>query len=306
MKKCPYCAEDIQEEAGFCRYCGRDLVAKVKNNAQATGGSLLIEPSFMEILYSFQGRIGRKTYWAGICILITMLSIVSFIVVVVTQPTSNESYTIIGVLVSCPFLVGSLALSVKRLHDLGYSGWMMVLNIIPVLGIWLDAVLGFRKGIKGRNNYGGEPTTNILFEKVGTILGVLFLVLIALIVIVMYLNPSPTKQILIPTSYPTLKPTTVPTVHVATKPTPSCLSWNEVTSLLAGQTVCVYGVVTDHVENYDARQTFFYFGDRSKFFITSLQQWTTMKGSCISVTGEIKLNTYSTPYILAEQFFQCP
>ena len=73
-----------------------------------------------------------------------------------------------------------------------------------------------------------------------------------------------------------------------------------------GRTVCVYGTVTDHVENFDAQQTFLYFGGRDKFFLTSLSRWEETQDSCVSVTGKVQLNTYQTPYIIFDSLASCP
>ena len=53
--------------------------------------------------------------------------------------------------------VPGLAVTARRLHDVGKSGWMYLVIFIPIIGvIWL-LVLLFTDGDSGTNEYGPSP-----------------------------------------------------------------------------------------------------------------------------------------------------
>ena len=53
--------------------------------------------------------------------------------------------------------VPGLAVAIRRLHDIGKSGWYYLLFIIPIIGpIWL-IILFVTEGEQGDNKYGPNP-----------------------------------------------------------------------------------------------------------------------------------------------------
>jgi uncharacterized membrane protein YhaH (DUF805 family) len=54
-------------------------------------------------------------------------------------------------------MIPSLAVAVRRLHDVGKSGWMILISLIPIIGgIWL-LVLFVTDGNPGENEHGANP-----------------------------------------------------------------------------------------------------------------------------------------------------
>jgi len=69
----------------------------------------------------------------------------------------NEGYGLFYMLYSLGVLIPGLAVSVRRLHDIGKSGWMLLIVFIPLVGwIWL-LVLMVTDSEPGENQYGPNP-----------------------------------------------------------------------------------------------------------------------------------------------------
>ena len=111
---------------------------------------------------NFAGRAKRKEYW--MFMLFNMIfAIVAMIIDNILGTTFN-----IGDLYSLPYgwlyllyvlgiIIPSLAVLVRRLHDVGKSGWWFFIVLIPLIGaIWI-LILVCTDGNPGENIYGPSP-----------------------------------------------------------------------------------------------------------------------------------------------------
>jgi len=106
-------------------------------------------------LFSFDGRIGRQSYWLRALLLwgINILAIVAFALAGDGGAAALPLVILGGVIYFGAFLA-SLATTVKRLHDRGRSGWFMLIALIPLVGLWLLVEVGFLAGNPAPNEYG--------------------------------------------------------------------------------------------------------------------------------------------------------
>ncbi len=113
-----------------------------------------------QILWSFEGRIPRRQYWAGHGICLGVLLLVMLIASAINAATNKQLVSIVPIaLVMIPYLWSSIALQVKRWHDRGKSGAWFCINFIPYIGgIWAFVECGCMRGTEGPNMYGQDPT----------------------------------------------------------------------------------------------------------------------------------------------------
>ena len=105
----------------------------------------------------FSGRARRKEYW-----MFFLFNMIFGIAAVVLDNLFGIAFEDIGygpiyILYMLAVAIPGLALSVRRLHDVGKSGWMILVSFIPLVGaIWLF-ILMVTDSMPGENQYGLNP-----------------------------------------------------------------------------------------------------------------------------------------------------
>lgn len=104
----------------------------------------------------FNGRARRKEFWMFTLfngIISTVLIIISTVFGLVSETGLSPLNSLYSLIVFVP----GLAVSVRRLHDVGKSGWYFLVGLIPILG-WIYLIyLYVQEGEAGTNQYGGNP-----------------------------------------------------------------------------------------------------------------------------------------------------
>ena len=137
--------------------------------------------------FSIEGRIGRLRFlaWSMVLSLVTIavVGVFALIALALVSTDSTAGLIIGGILafVLCVvFLIATILISVQRLHDVGWSGWLWLLNLVPFVGSFFPLLLVVLPGSGVANRYGAPPPPNSTAVKV---LSSLWLVLIALMIV---------------------------------------------------------------------------------------------------------------------------
>ncbi|WP_071394353.1 DUF805 domain-containing protein [Bacillus tuaregi] len=99
----------------------------------------------------FHGRATRQEYWMFILINFIIACLLSVLELVIGIPGVLTG--IYGLAVFLP----SLAVLVRRLHDIGKSGWWFLISFIPFIGTIVLIVFACQESQPGENQYGLNP-----------------------------------------------------------------------------------------------------------------------------------------------------
>jgi len=120
----------------------------------------------------FRGRINRAQWFIGLSLIVAafvVVGVVQNVLLSILEDAPSVALTLVAplglVALLCLFIV-EVSLSVRRFHDIGHSGWKILLAIIPLVNVAVFFYLAIKPGMTASNEYGEPPTKRGVFSTV--------------------------------------------------------------------------------------------------------------------------------------------
>ncbi|HEX4007774.1 MAG TPA: DUF805 domain-containing protein [Acidobacteriaceae bacterium] len=111
----------------------------------------------------FDGRSRRKEYWMFALVNLIIGVALSFCFLAARGSILAIAFGIVCFLYGLAALIPSLAVSVRRLHDIGRSGWWLLIDFIP-FGCFVLLIFFVLDGTPGPNEYGPDPKAAVPYS----------------------------------------------------------------------------------------------------------------------------------------------
>jgi len=154
-------------------------IGRTANTPYATPLATVAEalPEFGELdVFSIEGRIGRLRYLAwSLMLILGALALfgVASMGFAISEIVGAVSIALVGI----GMAVVSVQIGVQRLHDIGWSGWLWLINLVPIVGGVFALLMLVIPGTTGANRYGPPAPPNSRAVKVLALLWLLVPVL---------------------------------------------------------------------------------------------------------------------------------
>lgn len=167
---CPACGT-VQPQRVLCKQCGADMAALTAAREEEKAHAAALRQAEAEIRarggnpnggedevgevpkifsFEFSGRMGRMTY------LLANLLISPITLILVMIALRDENMVLLVGAFIIPAII-NLRASVLRCHDLGWTGWLVLLSVLPYVGMVFWLILLLMPGNAGMNAYGEQP-----------------------------------------------------------------------------------------------------------------------------------------------------
>ena len=105
----------------------------------------------------FGGRSRRKEYWYFVLFSVIVSLVLSAIDALLGTLSSSTNVGLLGGIYGLAIIIPSIAVSVRRLHDIDRTGWWVLIGLVPVIGTIVLLVFAVLDGTPGQNRFGPNP-----------------------------------------------------------------------------------------------------------------------------------------------------